>query len=125
MSITLPEFQEFINKNDGVLIFKFGAEWCGPCKQIEKQVLSGFGKMPPNVRCMIIDTDASQDVFRFLKTKRIATGIPAILAYYRENKHFFPDEFVIGASPTEINELFRKCYHKSLEYTHYTDQKEK
>jgi thiol-disulfide isomerase/thioredoxin len=32
-------FQELLESNPGVLIIKFGATWCGPCKVIEKDVI--------------------------------------------------------------------------------------
>ena len=25
------DLMDIINKNDGILVLKFGAEWCGPC----------------------------------------------------------------------------------------------
>ena len=31
-------FQELLESNPGVFIIKFGAEWCEPCKMIEKDI---------------------------------------------------------------------------------------
>ena len=43
------DLMDIINKNDGILVLKFGAEWCGPCKKIEKQVVDWFNILPANV----------------------------------------------------------------------------
>jgi thiol-disulfide isomerase/thioredoxin len=35
---TRDVFFEMLKLNPGVFIFKFGAEWCGPCKTIKKYI---------------------------------------------------------------------------------------
>ena len=34
------EFQKILNENNGIIILKFGAAWCNPCKLISPYVKS-------------------------------------------------------------------------------------
>jgi len=101
-------FAELLQSNPGALIIKFGAEWCGPCKLIEKQVTAWMNIMPEHVQCAIIDVDESFDVYAFLKSKKMVKGIPAILVYKKGTLTYVPDDIVIGADVGEIDALFRR-----------------
>ena len=102
-------FQELLESNPGVFIIKFGATWCGPCKIIENEVIEYFNRMPDNVQCAMVDIDDNIDVYGFLKTKKMVKGIPSILAYYKGNTHYAPDEFISGTSRVELDTFFRTC----------------
>jgi thioredoxin 1 len=102
-------FTELLQKNTGLIVIKFGADWCGPCRTIESLVQSYFDKCPPNVQCMIIDIDECFDVYAYLKSKKIVNGIPVILCYQKGNVTYVPDDFVTGANPTEIAGFFERC----------------
>lgn len=102
-------FAQLLQKNPGVVIIKFGAEWCGPCKKIEALVNSCMGKMPDNIQCVMVDVDHSIEIYGFLKTKKMINGIPAILAYYAGNLNYIPDDAVIGADPTQVTLFFERC----------------
>jgi thiol-disulfide isomerase/thioredoxin len=108
-------FQTVLDTNPGIVIIKFGAEWCGPCKKIEAHVKILMNSMPNNVQSYIIDIDESLEVYSFLKNKRMVNGIPAILAYYRENTAYIPDDVITGADIVKINEFFERSYKKALE----------
>jgi thiol-disulfide isomerase/thioredoxin len=108
-------FQQALESNPGVIIIKFGAEWCGPCKKIEEHVKILMNSMPGNVQSYIIDIDESLEVYSFLKKKKMINGIPAILAYYSENTSYIPDDMVIGADAVKINEFFERSYVKVME----------
>jgi thiol-disulfide isomerase/thioredoxin len=108
-------FQEALESNPGIIIIKFGAEWCAPCKRIESHVKLLMSKMPNNVQSYVIDIDDSLEVYSFLKNKKMVNGIPAILAYYSENVSYIPDDVVIGADAVKVNEFFERCYKKSKE----------
>ena len=54
-------FLETLKVNPGLIIIKFGAEWCGPCKQIENFVHEKFSSLPENVQPVLIDVDDSID----------------------------------------------------------------
>ena len=75
----LQSFSDLLQKNPGLVIIKFGAEWCGPCKKIEGLVNTWFEKMPDTVQSVIIDVDECFEVYGFLKTKKRVNGIPVIL----------------------------------------------
>jgi thiol-disulfide isomerase/thioredoxin len=102
-------FLEIIKSNPGILIIKFGAKWCGPCKVIENDVKYAFSVMPDNVQCMNIDIDLYPDVYAFLKAKRIVNGVPAILSYVKTNLSYIPDDIVIGANTPDVRAFFTRC----------------
>ena len=102
-------FGRILQENPGVVIIKFGAEWCGPCKLIEQDVNFYFSKMPDTVQCLIVYFDESFDIFAYLKSKKMVSGIPAILAYYKGNLNYVPDEFVVGADKQKIHAFFQTC----------------
>ena len=123
MSASIPILTELPNKvvfyaalelNPGVIIIKFGAEWCGPCKKIEEHVKILMNSMPSNVQSYIIDIDDSLEVYSFLKTKKMVKAIPSILAYYKnEEITYIPDDIVIGADVVKINEFFERSFIKA------------
>jgi thiol-disulfide isomerase/thioredoxin len=102
-------FSEILKTNPGVVIIKFGAEWCGPCKKIENQVHHLMNMMPDSVQCYIIDVDDCFEIYAFLKSKKMVNGIPAILAYYDDNLHYVPSDCVVGANPEQIQLFFERC----------------
>lgn len=107
-------FHSALNSNPGIIIIKFGAEWCGPCKKIEEHVKILMNSMPSNVQSYIIDIDDSIEVYSFLKTKKMVKAIPSILAYYKnEETTYIPDDIVIGADAVAINEFFERSFVKA------------
>ena len=105
---SLNEFQDLLQKNPGVVIIKFGAEWCGPCKMIEPLVEQWYSVMPENVQCCKIDVDESFEVYGFLKSKRRINGIPAIMVYKKGNLTYIPDDMTAGADQSQITALFKR-----------------
>ena len=100
------EFQKMINENRGILVFKFGAEWCGPCKRSKNQIYFLAEQMPDNVQVFDIDVDESFDLYAWMKSKRQVNGIPVLLAYYKGNNSFAPSYSVTGGDPTAIQGFF-------------------
>jgi len=85
--------------NPGVIIIKFTATWCGPCKKIQPLVNNFFNRAPENVICYDIDVDVNSDVFSFFKSKKMVAGIPAILVWERGNTSYVPNSGISGGDP--------------------------
>ena len=102
-------FAQLLQNNPGLLVIKFGATWCGPCKKIEGLVHSWFDKMPDTVQCMAVDVDDCFEVYAFLKSKKMVNGIPAILCYEKGNVNYIPNDIVIGADNGDIDKFFNRC----------------
>ena len=111
---SVPEFYTVLNRNPGLVLLKFGAEWCAPCKQIEADVNAFFGSRKSNVRCCIIDVDECVELYSFLKSKRVVNGIPVLLAYVRGNVTHIPNDVVIGSNRNELYMFFERCNKISL-----------
>lgn len=95
--------------NPGVIIIKFGAEWCGPCARIHDLVYKNFSQLPEEALCADIDIDDNYELYAFLKSRRMLDGIPAILAYKKGNESYIPDDIVIGADNYQVSEFFKRC----------------
>ena len=103
------EFTELLKVNPGLVIVKFGAKWCGPCKRIAHIVEAFFASSPTNVICADIDVDESFDLYSFMKHKRMVNGVPVMLCYKRGNTGFAPDDMVTGAAPNDLDAFFKRC----------------
>lgn len=109
------KFQELVKANDeGVLVFKMGADWCGPCKKAKPLIYKLAEEMPNNVTVMDIDVDESFDLYAWLKTRKQVNGIPALLAYYPGNETGASDYAVTGADPTAITNFFTEVHRAAL-----------
>lgn len=111
---SIEKFKDVLRENPGVVIIKFGAEWCAPCKKIERQVLTRMAQMPNNLQSMVIDVDDCFEVYAFMKSKKMVKGIPAILAYHKGNLNYIPDDIVVGADPQEVDLFFKRNFDKAL-----------
>ena len=85
------EFLAILKENPGIMVFKFGADWCAPCQTIKDDVEQYFANTPDNVLCFDLDIDESFDLYAFLKSKKMVTGVPSILAYIKGNESFASD----------------------------------
>jgi thioredoxin-like negative regulator of GroEL len=101
-------FFELQRTNPGLLIIKFGAEWCKPCKLIEKDIHYVFSRMPENVQTAIIDVDESFEIYGFLKSKRVLNGIPVVICYKQGNLELVPDDIVVGADNGQLIAFFER-----------------
>jgi thiol:disulfide interchange protein len=114
---TVVAFSDLLQHNPGIIILKFGAEWCGPCKMIEPCVHNWFSKIPAGKAiCGLIDVDANFELYGFLKNKRVVRGIPAMLCYYQGNTHYIPDDITTGADKHSTDEFFHRCLEQLGEY---------
>jgi thioredoxin 1 len=102
-------FIELLKENSGLIILKFGADWCNPCKLIEDYVEQKFKEMPTDVTCIKIDIDQHMDLYAFLKSKKMISGIPTILCYEKGNVSYIPVDSVRGTDNKELDLFFDRC----------------
>ena len=102
-----------------VLVIKFGADWCGPCKKIAPNFHDYIAKAPANIIFADIDVDENMDLYMALKKQKMVNGIPVFLAYYSDNKKrdkwFIPDDSIVGADIRAVAEFFGRCSKKAFE----------
>ena len=108
---TREVFFELLKINPGVFIFKFGAEWCKPCKAIKKYIDNVSLVLPTNNTIYIysVDVDECFDLYAYLKQKKMVSGIPALLAYKKGNSYFVPDASISGTNESDLNHFFNTC----------------
>lgn len=105
-------FANMLSNNPGMIVLKFGADWCGPCKRIEKQVHHFFTTLPQDGSVIYgeIDIDESMDVYAYLKSNRRVNGIPVILCYIKgQCNGVVPTFSITGADTLELNSFFERC----------------
>jgi len=105
-------FVKSLEANPGLIIVKFGATWCGPCKKIAPLVDYWMAKLPETVQCYIIDVDEDLDLYGFLYKKKMVHGVPAILCYEKGNLNYIPDDAVFGADDQKVIDFFARCLDK-------------
>jgi len=116
---TLIEIQENLALNNKMLIIKFSAEWCAPCRKIKDIVHENVKKLNENIIFVELDIDESLELYGTLKTKKMVKGIPCILAYMGNknrdvSKWYIPDDSVSGSNFEEINAFFERCNKKVI-----------
>ena len=103
-------FMELLKINPGVFIFKFGAEWCNPCKKIKKFVDKVSLVLPANIMYIYsVDVDKCFDLYAYLKQKKMVSCIPVMLAYKAGNITYAPDASVSGTDEKELKHFFDTC----------------
>lgn len=104
------QLSDFLNDNPGIIFIKFGAEWCAPCKKIEKFIEEKFNSFDNHVQCAIIDIDDCFDVYAYLKSKKFVTSIPSIVCYLKGNVSLVPDEVVCNSDTSEIEYFIQRSF---------------
>lgn len=102
-------FLLLLENNPGLIIIKFSASWCGPCKLIKNAVDGFFASSPNEVICADIDVDECFDLYSFLKSKKMINGIPVLLCYKKGNLTYIPDDIITGADPNQLHNFFIRC----------------
>ena len=102
-----------------VLVVKFTATWCGPCKRIKTDCYRMFKQMPDNILIADLDVDLEKNTefYSFMKRKRMVNGIPVIMAWFPESNRDFwyvPDDSITGGDINGIKEFLQRVYQRSL-----------
>lgn len=105
-NISREIFFDILQKNQGIVIFKFGATWCRPCKMAEPFINDRLKNIDDRVTYITIDVDDAFDLYGFLQSKKMVNGIPAVLAYANGNTSYASDFAVVSCKVAEINAFF-------------------
>lgn len=116
----LKSMQEKLEKN--ILIIKFGAEWCGPCKKIKPVYDLWLQHSVSNIIVADIDIDDSLELYMALKTKKMVNGVPTLLAFYGDVntkdpdfKWFIPSDSFSGGDTEGLKLFFNRCTTKAIQ----------
>lgn len=93
-----------------VLIIKFTATWCMPCKKIKSITEECVKTIPKFIKFIEIDIDESIELYMKLKNKKMVNGIPAILAY-KGGQHdywYIPDDSCLVGNVEEVKKFFER-----------------
>ena len=102
--------------NNRILVIKFGAEWCGPCKKIKPLWNEWITLVPANIIIVDIDIDECIDLYVQLKAKKMVKGVPTILAFYgnaRREQWYIPDDSVSGGNEGDVKNFMNRCFVKA------------
>jgi thiol-disulfide isomerase/thioredoxin len=98
------------NMREGeIMVLKFGAEWCKPCKQIKPLVDDQVKCLPQNVKFYEIDIDKSVELYIAFKSKKMIKGVPTLLSFLGEggwDHWYIPDDIVSGTDECAICNFF-------------------
>ena len=105
-NISRENFFDILEKNQGIVIFKFGATWCRPCQMAEPFIEARLKNIDDSVTYITLDVDNAFDLYGFLQSKKMVSGIPAVLAYTKGNTSYASDFAVASCKVLEINAFF-------------------
>lgn len=122
--LTLDQLEELIKgidqSGDRMLVVKFYADWCGPCKRVTAICDEGFKDMRESAVKVVIDIDDQLDLYMFLKRKRVITGIPCALAWHPNKQRdaslwYIADDCVLSSDTNDTVAFFQRQIDKSHE----------
>jgi len=93
------DFKKLINKYKDYKIFvKFYADWCKPCKTIEKYIYKYFSKVKEDKLLILVDIDKQTDIASYFKIYKI----PTIITF----KEGMRDHIISGSTEEKIKYIF-------------------
>jgi thioredoxin 1 len=95
---TRDELKSFVKKHD-VVIVKFKAEWCGPCKRISPYV-SELMDHYKKITYVEVDVDEGGNIASYLKIR----SIPTMVSYIDGDIH----DILSSSSAEDISKFFEK-----------------
>ena len=112
-AMTPTDFQQLqTNAKNSLIVVKFGAEWCKPCKYIKPLCEQWSATCPPHIIYADIDIDESMDLYMAFKNKKMVRGVPTILAFntaLARDKWYIPDFSVEGGDIEAVKTFFNEC----------------
>jgi len=95
----------------GLIVIKFTADWCGPCKRIKDLCIEFEKNKPSSIQYYEINIDESLELYMKLKKMKMVNGIPALLAYKGGIKEhwFIPDDIHLGSDKKGLENFFNNC----------------
>jgi len=115
-SLTPAELQQLqFTAVGSLIVIKFGAEWCGPCKVIKPTCEQWAATCPPHIIYADIDIDESIDLYMAFKSKKMIKGVPTIFAFDTRKKRehwYIPDDSVVGGDVAAVTAFFQRCLTK-------------
>ena len=121
-SLSINEFKQILavidtpdQKTNIAIILKFGATWCGPCKNIKQLCATRFNELSTKIICFDLDIDGEEnsELYSAYAGKKMIKSIPTIFAYVsnpeRNQAHWWaPDLSVNSSKPEDIDLFFKK-----------------
>ena len=71
-------------RNDGVVLVKFGATWCGPCKMMDRILVSVANKYESDANVTIVSVDIDQN--QAMAQEHNITAVPTMLFFKNSAK---------------------------------------
>jgi thiol-disulfide isomerase/thioredoxin len=110
----LINLQNELSERNSIILLKFSAKWCKPCRTIKPLCDYFFSVMPRNIQLFNIDIDEQMDLYIQLKSKKMLKGIPTMMMWAPpltdETKPWYvADEIVSGADEKEVKNFFDRC----------------
>ena len=105
----VQDLYTILSNNNGIVILKFSADWCGPCKKIGPIVDEWKNILPESVVFYDIDIDESLNLYSYFKTRKMLAGIPSLMCWRSGNSTFVPDYTVNNSDPVQVTAFFRTC----------------
>ena len=102
------DFLYLLQNNPGLILLKFGATWCNPCKVIDPVIYEFFNNTPDKVICISLDVDDNFELYGYMKKSRVTNGIPVILCYAVGNVNVMPTDSVTGANSVAVNQFLNR-----------------
>lgn len=115
----LSVFQNTLINNKGLVILKFGASWCNPCKTVEpyfknfyQYVKEKNNPISEKIECINIDVDDSFELYATMKRLRMVKGLPTFLAFYKGNHSYISNDSSIGNDIPSLQGFFNRSIEK-------------
>ena len=98
-------------QSDKIIILRFTAEWCKPCKKIDNICNNYFEQCNKNITPIVVDIDETIDLYMLYKRYKMLYGIPALYAYYGNSKQepwYIPNDSVNTGDNKEVIDFFNR-----------------